>query len=161
MGDFFHGWRRKTGCVLLVLALAFYTMWMRSLVLIDVLLLCGQHTRFVLASLDSRLSLSRIYPVDEVALSINWGTFDYEGSFGFRWDEDGIRSSYDPYEGSRAAWRWDFLGFQVGAFDSDILTTRTELCMIPYWAIVGFLSLLSTWLIIWKRPKGNAPNRMR
>jgi len=36
MFDFFHGWRRKAGCVLLVMAFAFTILWMRSMVVHDV-----------------------------------------------------------------------------------------------------------------------------
>ncbi len=35
MGDFFHGWRRKTGFVALLIALGFTALWMRSLTTID------------------------------------------------------------------------------------------------------------------------------
>lgn len=37
MSDFFHGWRRKAGCVLLVLACALLSGWLRSLVRVDVI----------------------------------------------------------------------------------------------------------------------------
>ncbi len=30
MGDFFHSWRRKMGCVTLMLALMWMALWMRS-----------------------------------------------------------------------------------------------------------------------------------
>jgi len=35
MGDFFHGWRRKAGCVTLVMAMIFASGWTRSLSAID------------------------------------------------------------------------------------------------------------------------------
>ena len=35
MGDFFKGWRRKVGCVTLVMACGMATMWLRSFTTID------------------------------------------------------------------------------------------------------------------------------
>jgi hypothetical protein len=35
MGDFFHGWRRKAGLVLLTLALGFFGLWCRSHLIVD------------------------------------------------------------------------------------------------------------------------------
>lgn len=35
MREFFHGWRRKLGCVVLLMACVIFMMWMRSLVIED------------------------------------------------------------------------------------------------------------------------------
>ena len=35
MGEVFHGWRRKTGCVTLLIALAFAAAWVRSLTMVE------------------------------------------------------------------------------------------------------------------------------
>ena len=35
MGDFFHGWRRKAGLLLLTLALGFFGLWCRSHLIVD------------------------------------------------------------------------------------------------------------------------------
>ena len=41
MGAFFHGWRRKAGCITLAMALLLMALWLRSNLLFDQVLLRG------------------------------------------------------------------------------------------------------------------------
>lgn len=41
MGTFFHGWRRKTGCVTLTVAMLLLALWIRSDILFDQIALDG------------------------------------------------------------------------------------------------------------------------
>ena len=46
MGEFFQGWRRKTGCVTLVIALTFTALWVRSMTTLDYVTSTGSFNRY-------------------------------------------------------------------------------------------------------------------
>jgi hypothetical protein len=75
MGDFFHGWRRKAGCVTLVAAMIFMSGWIRSLTRFDVINCpLGNNCAIALASWNDALSIR-----------IGWDNDDPWAEF--RWDE--------------------------------------------------------------------------
>ena len=56
MHTFFHGWRRKAGCVTLVMAIAVGGMWARSLVVMDRVWFCRNAQLHHVISFDGVLS---------------------------------------------------------------------------------------------------------
>ncbi len=58
MREFFHGWRRKAGCVTLVMALTLTGIWVRSSIIIDEVLVTWPGNRHnYLVSLPGRILL--------------------------------------------------------------------------------------------------------
>ena len=57
MGVFFKGWRRKAGCVVLVMACLLATAWMRSHVTRDVFHICSRDPVLYVASVDGAILL--------------------------------------------------------------------------------------------------------
>ena len=135
MREFFKGWRRKIGCVALVMACAFLCGWVRSL-----------------------------YATDTVIRSVNHtteGVFSTEGSFGwFKQDHPEIINRSAFWEASVGefgtisdptfVWSWN--GF------SSIESQSGRASSIPYWSIVIPLTLLSAYLIVWKPRQRTEPD---
>ena len=129
MLTFFHGWRRKTGCVTLVLACAFAGGWIRSLVVAD---LIGFNSNYLI----SAGGLFGSIHVDETT---------HNGLF---WEINpnlfGLHS--DPY------FFWSWSGFVLALSQNKLVWT------IPYWSIVIPLTALSAVLLLTK-PRQSTPKK--
>jgi len=77
MSDFFHGWRRKAGCVALVTACVFASGWVRSFWLCDVLSF-GQHE---FCHVLGRLSWARLKSKNPDE-PVWWSSFEISPAFG-------------------------------------------------------------------------------
>jgi hypothetical protein len=142
MGDFFHGWRQRIGCVTLVMALAVTGDWIRSLTVQESLVWSVDkrqvqfvclHDSFLIATLDdSQLS-------KETSLFPKWITREP-----FPIDE------FEIEEGS--IWKSEWCGFRYGCENGSGQTIRAW--TVPYWSLVMMLTLLSAYLLLSKsRPK--------
>jgi hypothetical protein len=129
MSEFFKGWRRKTGCVALVMACVLMGMWVRSRYLVD--------------------ELSALMPLDVN----NYTLMSYSDCIHMTvWKQAGLT----PVEGWR--WKSERLDAprSVTIIDSWAVELLEDglLWQIPYWFLVMPLTLLSAYLILWKpRPK--------
>jgi hypothetical protein len=149
MREFFHGWRRKTGCVLLVMACVMCGMWMRSRVTHDGIY-HGMHGRSMwLSSCRQGISWTRsskgqsdefFYPVE------SWGVRSW----------DARDDSQDPYEWHPVVWRWHWLGFDFGEHQQEPYFAKRVAWTVPYWSIVILLTLLSAYLL--PIPSRNRPS---
>ena len=63
MGAFFHGWRRKVGCVLLLASLALVAAWMRSQFKSDEYVFISYGRRFLVESGSGCFSIIDLGPV--------------------------------------------------------------------------------------------------
>lgn len=125
MGDFFHGWRRKTGCVALVMACLFAGMRMRSYLVYDrgwFPLGARQHA---LISMRGGISWCAW---NSNSKTVNWSSNEFN-----RWGGSGTIYWYDqivrpPYPDFPALGEWTF----------------------DYWWLVLPLTILSAYLILWK-----------
>ena len=61
--------------------------------------------------------------------------------------ETGVADHSDPFEAINAKWRWKWLGFQFGQGE-EIFQTPIGFWIIPYWAIVIPLLLISAYLLL-------------
>ena len=129
MGTFFHGWRRKTGLVTLLLACLFMGGWMRSVIGNDAIVL-GFHREFtdlMIISASGHLQFERF-------------TFDFskesESSFSFDTFPDLFEDFPETFH----------LGWQSGrsAMEDCWLDRFTVL----YWFIVIPLTALSAFLLL-------------
>jgi len=129
MRDFFKPWRRKAGCVTLVLACAFAAGWVRSLFICDVLFV----HRYVFGSNNGLLTwvlcqdqgesysyrAKKLEPVFLTLIDVEWSS---------GWDK-----------------------FRIGAGRNGNPTgNRVKFAIAPYWSVVLSLTVLSAYLLLAK-----------
>ena len=139
MREFFRGWRRKSGVVLLVVACGFATIWIRSLSIVDVL--DFRPTRVRQLSIDSRNGVARP--------SFSWIT---EGSL-----EGQALLEWNAHALQHCDHSWCVLPTFVFGFwgQSGATVTRGDFLGldIPYAFLTIAMTLLSVYLILWKPRK--------
>lgn len=152
MREFFKGWRRKCGCLALVLACLFMGAWIRSRNIED----------------EIYFPISKTQPVLVFSTQgyIVWGEFTDLDPNDLNGQPPHWRSSQlDPKLGTREpmffqnpafTWRW-----WIYAIVEDVVPhKRFRFLVIPYWSITIPLTLLSAYLLLWKprtKPK-DQPN---
>jgi hypothetical protein len=140
MRDFFKGWRRKTGCGLLVMALVVFGAWMRSHHHFDSLFIHTPSATHAMKSQAGRVGWTRMEP----EASPTWMTWKSEQA-----------SEWQTVE----FYRQSYCGFTFGTEPSAVMTVsegegftrhRWDFWVIPHWAVVLPLALISAYLILWK-----------
>ena len=144
MREFFHGWRRKVGCVTLVMALVVFGAWMRSHHRFDCVFIHAPAATHAMKSEDGRVCWTRMEPNS----SPIWMTWESEKA-----------SEWQTVE----FYRQSYCGFTFGTELSAVVSVRAgegftqhrwDFWVVPYWAIVMPLTLLSAYLIVWTpRPR--------
>ena len=148
MPPFFHGWRRKAGCVLLVMATVFMGGWIRSHVANDELFLgkCRGIHSFSLYSGRNGITLQSRTAAETKALNPAWHS----------WPLDPGDSTYLAQHSFHVEWAWHWCGFNAGeSHDYEMPGWRMAWWTIPYWSIVCPLAILSAYLIL--RPGNRKP----
>jgi hypothetical protein len=153
MREFFRGWRRKAGCVTLVMGLVVWSCWLRSLIASDFFLMNNGTT--IITSGPNYLGLSR----SPAASAAEWTAPTWFSV------ENGPPLAQSP------DWTWQFCGFCYGYQlkgtaktttehpDGRVVTEEVEYIthehawVIPYWSIAMPLTLLSAALILRKPRK--------
>lgn len=146
MREFFQEWRRKVGCVTLVLACALMGMWMRSQAVEDWLVHCTDDGILGLFSRPCGISWTRHsqWPPEELfAPPGSWQTLSYVA-------KPPYRNRFDNYIMHD---RWQALGFDFCNCQEPYSTNRVADWTIPYWSLVLPLTLLSLYLFLWKPRK--------
>ncbi|HEY4261983.1 MAG TPA: hypothetical protein VGM98_17570 [Schlesneria sp.] len=142
MGTYFHGWRRKVGCVVLMMAMMTSVAWGRSFLVADVFLFSTSVGRWHIVTSEL-------------------GEFQWLSSQSLRWRKaDWGRYPIPPtnfypqldHENSESYVRYTELvsmgpTFKLQSFELTL----------AYWMIVGPLTLLSAILILW--PKKKSPKQ--
>ena len=165
MRDFFHGWRRKAGCVTLVMACVLMVIWYRSYIVTDDIGYAFQD-EYVLASKGGELCWLRIFnpgrsaadPLDEETSSPSlWETV---------WWETAVFKPMSTVPDHKYLTKYEVLGIEISVSDqyrwiSNHLaeSVRVSLWRVPLLMLVIPLTLLSAYLIVWKpqkRVNGNA-----
>jgi hypothetical protein len=142
MWEFFRGWRRKAGCVTLVMACAIAAIWVKSFTSKGTLELpkkvSGLHALFVESS-HGTLSYVRRTREKHELFTNPWPEID---RFLFDFDPDTVK------------WDWKHLDFGKGkrrflmSFGRGFVITAEEtLWIIPYWSIVLPLTAISAWML--------------
>jgi len=124
MSDFFHGWRRKLGCVLLVMATVVVGIWIRSSIVYDQCVWADSNHKNVVYSLNGEFGWLRWSVNRRQQLSFGSVPLDSDGEAKWRMLHDMMRAMND-------AGKW------TGS----------------YWFIATPLTLLSAYLILWKPRK--------
>ena len=130
MREFFHGWRRKAGCVTLVVALLLMAGWLRS------------------RNISDRIVIRRYGHVTEYLVS---------QQSGFGWSKEIYWNLIGAEMLTEVPYR-EWLGFRYGMkLLPDNLVAKVNVRIIPYWSLTIPLTLLSAYLLLWKprpKPKG-------
>lgn len=159
MHNFFKGWRRKAGSLLLLATASVFCLWMRSHVRFDEVAIPGRDSEHYLKSEAGQLCWSRLDESRSVD-SIRWRSQDASDgqSIEFWADDDSL-------------WSWPAGGFTFGATDGKVrvssrLTDMDEMIffmhrctfrVIPHWSVVLILTLFAGRLILWKPKTMPAP----
>lgn len=128
MREFFRGWRRKTGCLLLLMASALLSAWLRSYAVAD--------GAWIPIDRDTQME---IISCNGVACCQSYAVVDFNGS-----PEPSAKFPSFPKANP---------GYETLLF--VIRTESVSMWRVEYWSVVLPLLALSAWLLIWvprKRP---------
>ena len=149
MGDFFNGWRRKTGLVTLAMACVFAAGWMRSHIADEMVYFQISPEGTIFESVDGSLFWAKCKP----------GSFPDPVGF-WQLEATSDPNCYYVLEDGDVKWHLRLLGFGVGESSKTMQPqgrrTYSFWC-VPYWSIVLPMTLLSAWLIIMKPKKTKEP----
>ena len=145
MREFFKGWRRKAGCVTLVMALATTSAWLRSFGSEDDFDFQFPSSALALRSAEGTIGCQRL-SFDDMAFH----------TFKFHCFDSWYSNADFPKTATTKKAEW--YGFEIESTSwtetRPPSTVKLELLVIPYWSLTIPLTLLSAYLILWKpRPK--------
>lgn len=148
MREFFKGWRRKVGCVTLVMACAVFVVWMRS------------------DSIEDRVSFASGMSVHDFLSrsgTIQWHTSTRSGTIPWHtgtsgWSTKALTVSdnqvyqRDP-EFFKTNWSRECLGIIACETRSKFSGLTARVWIAPYWMAALPPTLLSAFLFLWKPRK--------
>ena len=146
MFSYLHGWRRKTGCVVLVMAAVVMVGWNRSKSVGEsVSFPSGLDTTDCFVSVDCSILWVKCEPGFFDGL-LNFPHFEQH-------DFDPHSNFYHIFALRDVDWIWRLFGFGVGEVPAErgAHGRRFTFWIIPYWAVFVSLSLLSAYLLLWKQ----------
>lgn len=141
---FFQGWKRKIGCVTLLMALVFMGLWVRSGVMNDFIATDGKNATYRLGSYGGMLNFIRDTPPTTFGRFLHLDSFD-EGPENNKYE---LWASWNSWTGYQVEWQWHWGQFHFGA--GTLLGARTVSFVFPYWSITIPLTLLSAFLLLAK-----------
>jgi hypothetical protein len=174
MRQLFHGWRRRCGCLTLVMAVVLSSGWLRGLRHDDVVVIARgrQKTVYLLGSNEHGLVASRIRlmlstltmpPATQFAFQSGSNEGFTADHMLFLWSGCQFAGEAPPRKGGgpivfddqQLTWHrnWQCCGLLVG--DASEVRSATEAIRIatlvlPHWMPVIPLTLLSMWLLVWQ-----------
>ena len=161
MIEFFQGWRRKVGTLVLVLACLVTSAWVRSLTVADILTIpTGKASAITLSTTGNRLCIRTGYDHEEF-YELNWdarlvsswrpGTTPVAGASSEECESEALRPymfPIDPYSFEPVDWTVRRLGFGFGVSPPIARQIfRLQYLLVPFWAIVFPLTLISAFLL--------------
>jgi hypothetical protein len=167
MGNFFHGWRRKTGLIFLVAALAIAGLWFRSFATTDLINFhTGRDRVQLFASDKSRMIwMSMDDPDHVVALDTAYDSL--------KTTPTGFLARFET------EWRWQCCGFQLGSGRESLPTWGGSIgdgiemmipmkpsflvptiLVIPYWSLVLLLTVASVTVLFSKSRRSNVASTL-
>jgi len=165
MGEFFRGWKRKTGCVTLVMALAFTGGWLRSLRHQDTFgLIVGDETVVSLLSDYGEIGSMCVWEIGDAGYASPSVTPPMNLRERVFWETEIIDAkmasteylTFDLSERLLASeWTYHWNGFRFGATKSGPDVFGVAALTAPYWSIVIPLTLLSAYLLLSNPRKSN------
>jgi len=155
MGEFFRGWKRKLGCVTLLMALVFMTLWVRSFEA-DYLVCYKQRCLISVNGgliFESPTQPSSIQSNRFLFLSRNLKKYKFIAA---------------PFEAPTPEdkWRRQWAGFVIAEYDvavtlanGTVLLETNRFYRVPYWSLTVPLTLISAFLLL-SKPRQSNPNKL-
>jgi len=137
MGDFFKPWRRKIGVVTLVLACLFMAGWVRSHFYVDLV----------------RIESHQLRSVGSMLMWVKFGDWNEFNNFSSKadfWETDNAKDVGWLYLRLNGADDWKFCGFKFGNGFGHNGLRFLHYWVVPYYAVVLPLTLLSAYLLLSK-----------
>ena len=163
MREVFRGWRRKIGCVMLVMACLAMVAWMRSLFIQDWFSLPIRSAPWLL-SRPSGLTIA-IEGDEGPPYSFTWNSMPTDKTAStdpFAFVAEFHRIFY-VYDEKGLDWRWDFIGFHFCGYlhQGGGIGNSFRWYVIPYWSIALPPTLLSAYLLLSKprQPNPQSPSK--
>ena len=170
MGEFFKGWRRKAGLVMLAMACLLSLAWLRSYEKNDRIdgLIAARLVHGYFVSTNGDMNFVRRFPLpDDNAVNllhlkswISWRTERAQPTHPVllgrttAYDAQSGIASPDCWNEFKVAWRFDFAGFHCGeGRHRSWHSWDVQFWVFPYWSITLPMTLLSAWLILIKPRK--------
>lgn len=145
MSEVFQSWRRKAGCVLLVMTIALLGTWMRSLALWDAIEFRSFGSYHVLIAEHGRLFWATENQSKVLVNECKHNTLPSSGDVLDRWLSDSI---WD-----KCRWQNQIAVVKYGYLESSINMTqiprKLRWCQAPFWSLVLPLTLITANLILW------------
>ena len=177
MGDFYNGWRRKTGMGVLAVALALMVIWMRSYELHDHVWLLRPSSYHTVYSHQGRLDWYCDRPSTKDFRRLPHTSFSRLTQFAPDRSLLFHQNLWDPLLDYEIDWQWKWSQFNFGAgkepppppepsiWDTDgsgphklrAIFDYRKVWAAPYWSLVLPLTLLSAYLILVQPKKSRLP----
>ncbi|MEI8383783.1 MAG: hypothetical protein WCJ09_26955 [Planctomycetota bacterium] len=154
MREFFRGWRRKAGCVTLLMAIAVTGAWIRSRVIHDFLTIRSRKTLDRLSATSQGMKWERVKAIRAAdfpkTVGTEWTSFPASTTMTLM----PFDSVVGIYSVNTIQSDWQFCGFrsQRGHY-GEATFVQHGYWVIPYWSFAAPLTLLSACLILWKPQK--------
>lgn len=139
MKEFFRSWRRRVGCITLMMALAIVALWMRGQFVGD-LIVVPSDTRGLTFGTGYFGFGVEFSEVEVPSQAFSWRTFPKPT---FAEIAEGDRYNAAVY-GPNRYWRWGFSGLQMEKVND------TRRIGVSHWWLIVPLTFLSAYLILWK-----------
>lgn len=157
MSDFLHGWRRKAGLVILVMACGLMAAWIRSSKTTNHIgFFTGAHSLCQVISRQQTVAIRIVQselPVQEVSVDrvLLMGFQPPQGN-----STGHLAVNIDPTtraaEGSPYRWILNWRGFEIGRCSDGQFPLQVFVVCVPYWLIIMPMTLLSGYLLV-RKPK--------
>jgi hypothetical protein len=155
MLTFFYGWRRKAGCISLVMSLLMMGVWIRSRYIMETLTYISDEGRHSFSINPNGFEWARRTGSGQYLspqfMNLSWETIEV--------DDSDFESFPEPSMGWETSWNYHCYGFRFGKFQLtaglglSLLYAELTTWTMPHWAVVIPLTLLSAYLILWKPRK--------
>ena len=140
MKEFFRGWRRRAGCITLMMALTIVALWMRGQFVSD-LVVIPSNTRGLTFGTGFFGFGVEFTEVEVTPRAFSWRTLPKPT---FAQITEGDRYNAAVF-GPNRYWKWAFSGLQV------VKVEDTRRIGMSHWMLIVPLTLISAYLILWKR----------
>lgn len=167
MGEYFRGWKRKSGVLILLLVLPAMVEWVRSYSSHDYIGVCFENSEYRCGSFLGYFSLGRFTHPDATLIggwkceAVDWGTGPLKSLSGLEIDDNGrvhlneAKFWDENSDSCRVTARWDYsrIHFSKCKLQGDLQRSSYT---APYGFLVIPLTVLSAWLIVSRRSRRTA-----
>ena len=145
MSDFFKGWRRKIGCVTLVMALVAMAGWVRSLLRQDIVSINVFPQQI---AVESNLGTLHLFRYENFVIWVQRGMPPITR---FQWENLDVSDAKSVVADRIAS----AASMSLSNYGWDAVSPSVMKCVVPYWSIVLPLTALAAYFLLSKPRKSN------